>query len=319
MALIATLWITSLLIDKRVRIRRTMLDGPLAAMLLALLCSIAPNATRIGEQHLESYVAKTLTFFVSFVIVYYVITSVVRTWHEIDTALALLVGCGTVVAVFALFEARTGINVFNHLSRIAPILHQHAGGYLVPRGGAPARARVGPAPDRARGDARPAPAVRHVPRNARKPQALARLRRHPRHRRRLHGLAHGHHDARRRGDRLPAPAPGRDPPPVAAAPAARGGRPPRSAGCGRCPEERVPAEGRHRGAAAVGGEHAREAAGSPISRRRSRRSRTARSSGRARGRASSRTGRTRMPRSSTISGSGCCSTPASSASSCSSG
>jgi hypothetical protein len=134
-ALIAMLWITALLIDRRVRLRRTMLDGPLAAMLLALFCSIAPNTTRIGEQGLETYVVKTLTFFVSFVVVYYVITSVVRTWREIDTALAMLVGCGTIVALLALFEARTGINVFNHLNRVMPILHPQAGGYLVPRGG----------------------------------------------------------------------------------------------------------------------------------------------------------------------------------------
>jgi hypothetical protein len=134
-ALIAMFWITALLIDRRVRLRRTMLDGPLAAMLLALFCSIAPNTARIGEQGLETYVVKTLTFFVSFVIVYYVITSVIRTWREIDVALAMLVGCGTIVAAFALFEARTGINVFNHLNRVMPILHPQAGGYLVPRGG----------------------------------------------------------------------------------------------------------------------------------------------------------------------------------------
>ncbi len=134
-ALIAALWIASLLIDRRIRIRRTMLDGPLLASLLVLLCSIAPNTAMISQQGLGSYVVKTLTFSVSFVIVYYVITSVVRTWHEIDTALVMLVGCGTIVAAFALFEARTGINVFNHLSRVMPILHQHAGGYLVARGG----------------------------------------------------------------------------------------------------------------------------------------------------------------------------------------
>jgi hypothetical protein len=135
-ALIAALWIASLLIDRRVRMRRTMLDGPIVGALLALLLSIAPNTTSISEQGLTSYVLKTLTFYVSFVVVYYVITSVVRTWHDIDHTLVMLVGCGTIVAGFALFEARTGINVFSHLSRVMPILHDHAeDGYLVPRGG----------------------------------------------------------------------------------------------------------------------------------------------------------------------------------------
>jgi hypothetical protein len=134
-ASIAALWIASLLVDRRVRMRRTMLDGPLVGALLAYLLSIAPNTTRISEQGLTSYVVKTLTFFISFVIVYYVITSVVRTWHDIDTTLVMLVGSGTIVAAFALFEARTGINAFSHLSRVVPILHEHADGYLTPRGG----------------------------------------------------------------------------------------------------------------------------------------------------------------------------------------
>jgi hypothetical protein len=133
-ALIAMLWIAALLIDPRVRLRRTMLDGPLAAMLLALFCSTVPNASRIGEQHLTSYVVKTLTFFVSYVIVYYVITSIVRSWHDIDRTLALLVGSGVVVGMSAIFEARTGINAFNHLRLVLPILHQHAEGFLHPRG-----------------------------------------------------------------------------------------------------------------------------------------------------------------------------------------
>jgi hypothetical protein len=133
-ALIAIMWVAALLIDPRVRLRRTMLDGPIAAFLLALFCSVAPNTSRIAEQGLQTYVVKTLTFFVSFVVVYYLITTLVRSWHDIDTTLALLVGSGIVVSLFALVEARTGFNAFNHLTRVVPILHQHTEGRLVPRG-----------------------------------------------------------------------------------------------------------------------------------------------------------------------------------------
>jgi hypothetical protein len=133
-ALIAIIWVAALLIDPRVRLRKTTLDGPMMALLLALLLSVAPNTSRISEQHLQTYVVKTLTFFVSFVIVYYVITSVVRNWNDIDRTLTLLVTCGTIVGAFAIFEARTGINVFNHLSRVIPILHMHTEGHLVDRG-----------------------------------------------------------------------------------------------------------------------------------------------------------------------------------------
>ena len=160
----------------------------------AVGCTRTGHILDIGA---SSYVAKTLTFFVSFVIVYYVITSVVRTWHEIDTALALLVGCGTVVAVFALFEARTGINVFNHLSRIAPILHQHAGGYLVPRGGR-LRALASAQHPIALG----AMLVLLLPfvmylctQETARPLVAGRG--PPAHGRARHDVAHGHHDARR--------------------------------------------------------------------------------------------------------------------------
>jgi hypothetical protein len=133
-ALIAALWVTSLLIDSRVRLRRTGLEGPLAAVMLAMFCSVVPNAGRISELGLQSYVIKTLTFFATFLVVYYLVTSVVRKWEDIDSTLALLVGCGVVVAVFALIEARTGANAFNHLRSIIPVLQQHSDGYLVPRG-----------------------------------------------------------------------------------------------------------------------------------------------------------------------------------------
>jgi polysaccharide biosynthesis protein PslJ len=133
-ALIAAMWVTSLLIDSRVRLRRTGFEGPLAAVMLALFCSIVPNVGRISELGLTTYVVKTLTFFATFLVVYYIVTSLIRKWQDIDATLSLLVGCGVVVAVFALIEARTGANAFNHLRSVIPILQQHSDGYLVPRG-----------------------------------------------------------------------------------------------------------------------------------------------------------------------------------------
>ena len=87
-ALIAALWFASLLIDPRVRLRRTMLDGPLIAGALLAYLSRSPEHDTDQRAGSASYVVKTLTFFVSFVIVYYVITSVVRTWRDIDTTLS---------------------------------------------------------------------------------------------------------------------------------------------------------------------------------------------------------------------------------------
>ena len=47
----------------------------------------------------------------------------VRRLEEVDRLVKTLVLGGAVVAVSAIVEARTGFNVFNHLSRVMPFLH----------------------------------------------------------------------------------------------------------------------------------------------------------------------------------------------------
>jgi hypothetical protein len=67
-------------------------------------------------------------FFVSFVLVLYLTTSVIRRLDHIDYLAMTLVGGGAVVAFFAIIEARTGMNVFNHLDRVMPFLKPGAEG-----------------------------------------------------------------------------------------------------------------------------------------------------------------------------------------------
>ncbi len=71
-------------------------------------------------------------FFLSFVLVLYVTASVIRRLDNIDYLVKTLVAGGAVVAVFAIVEARTGINVFNHLNRVMPFLQPGDAG-LSPR------------------------------------------------------------------------------------------------------------------------------------------------------------------------------------------
>jgi polysaccharide biosynthesis protein PslJ len=125
-------WCASLLVDGRTRLRRSGFEGPLALIVLAALASIVANPDRIAEN--SGVVNKSLTFFLSFVVLVYVLTSVVRTHHAVDTLVRTLVIGGTVVAFFAIVEARTGFNVFNHLQRVLPMLRPSApsgdGGFL---------------------------------------------------------------------------------------------------------------------------------------------------------------------------------------------
>ena len=131
-ALVVFVWITSLLIDRRVRLERTAFDKPLLLLVLWVLASEVANPGRVDE--LSSYVAKSLTFFLSFVLVYYVTASVIRRRDEAIFLLKLLVlGC-TAIATSSLLEHRTGFNIFYHVHSVAPFL-QFQGGDAISRFG----------------------------------------------------------------------------------------------------------------------------------------------------------------------------------------
>ena len=121
--LVAIAWLTSLLIDPRVKVRASGLEKPMVLYIFAALGSVALNDGRIHADGVTMVVVKTLTFFASFFILFYVIVSVVRTRERLDFLIRVLVASGTIVAFSALVESRTNFNVFNHLSRVLPMLH----------------------------------------------------------------------------------------------------------------------------------------------------------------------------------------------------
>lgn len=119
-ALIVVVWIASLLVDRRTRLRRTGFEAPLLLIVGSVFASLLANPGRVGQ--LSAEVDKKLMFFLSFVLVLYLTASVIRRLDNIDFLTKTLVGGGAVVAFFAIVEARTGFNVFNHLSRAIPVL-----------------------------------------------------------------------------------------------------------------------------------------------------------------------------------------------------
>lgn len=121
-------WCGALLVDRRVRWRRTTLDAPLGLLVAAVLASELANASRVAS--LGSYVVKSLTFFLSFVLVFYLSASAIRTRRDIDRIVSALVGFGAVVAVFAMIESRTQFNVFDHLTRVIPFLRLRETGLI---------------------------------------------------------------------------------------------------------------------------------------------------------------------------------------------
>lgn len=121
-AFIAVAAFTSLLIDPRVRMRLTGYEAPLAFILFAIVASDVVNSARITELGVHSEVIKRLTFFVSFFLVVLLVNWLIRRQEDIDLVIRALVAGGGILAVFAIFEAFTGYNIFNHLSSFIPVL-----------------------------------------------------------------------------------------------------------------------------------------------------------------------------------------------------
>jgi polysaccharide biosynthesis protein PslJ len=119
-AFVVAIWVASLLVDTRVRWHSTPFDRPL---LLLLACVLMSEVTNPGRVNLYgSQVAKTMTFFLSFVLVYYIAATQVRRRQSIDFLLRFLTVGGAVIGGFALVERRTHFNAFNHLHAILPFL-----------------------------------------------------------------------------------------------------------------------------------------------------------------------------------------------------
>ena len=79
-------WFLALLADPRVKLTRTGFERPLGLLLFAVIASEVTNPARVNS--LSSYVLKSMTFFLSFLFVVYVIASVIRT----DGTFEVLVG-----------------------------------------------------------------------------------------------------------------------------------------------------------------------------------------------------------------------------------
>jgi polysaccharide biosynthesis protein PslJ len=120
--LIVAGWLASLLVDPRVRWRRSGLEGPLALVVVAIVGSVLANPGRVASVSSESI--KQLSFFASFLLVFYLIVSVVRTQATVDFLVRMLVGGGAIVGFLTIVEARTHYNVFNHLERVMPLLRE---------------------------------------------------------------------------------------------------------------------------------------------------------------------------------------------------
>lgn len=133
-AAIAFAWVFALLVDPRIRLRRTgLIDAPLGAFIVVVLASILVNAQRASS--VEPFLVRRMLFFTSFFVVIYIIASVLETYADIERVLRVLVGLAAIVAVFAAIESRTGANPFHELERVIPFLVERGERAQIERGG----------------------------------------------------------------------------------------------------------------------------------------------------------------------------------------
>jgi hypothetical protein len=131
-AVVLLCWGLALAADPDVRWRTTGLEPPVIAFATAILISLALNIGRVNA--VSDIVAKQVTFFLSFFLTTYFVASVVRSQGQMDRMLRLIVLCGTVVAGAALFEWRSGENMFNGLGTVLPFLQYQDIGDAMLRG-----------------------------------------------------------------------------------------------------------------------------------------------------------------------------------------
>jgi hypothetical protein len=129
-ALCILVWVASLLVDSRVRLRSTPFDRPVALILGCVLASEITNPGRVNAY--GSHVIKSMTFFLSFVLVYYLAATTLQRRGSMEMLVKLVTASGAVIGVFGAVELRTHYNVFDHLHAVLPFLQFEASplGYL---------------------------------------------------------------------------------------------------------------------------------------------------------------------------------------------
>jgi hypothetical protein len=117
------IFLGALLVDPRVRLHRTALDAPVLVLLVAVLASISVNVAFIVELGVVTDAVKAVSFFTSFLLVYVMVATVVVTRSQVERLLRLIVGLAAVISVFAVIEYHSGFNIFNHISKLIPVLN----------------------------------------------------------------------------------------------------------------------------------------------------------------------------------------------------
>jgi O-antigen ligase/polysaccharide polymerase Wzy-like membrane protein len=120
--LVLLMWLLAVLVDAKIRWRKTGFEGPIIAFATVAALGVAANGGWITGGGLTGAVLKTSSIFASFLLMTYFVTSAVTTRKQLDRIVALLVIGATIVAIATLIEWRTSNNLFNNMDRFIPVL-----------------------------------------------------------------------------------------------------------------------------------------------------------------------------------------------------
>lgn len=112
-------WLVALLVDPRVRWRRTRFEGPLFVIVFAVIGSELFNTDRIVG--VGSFVMKSVSLFLCFILLLYMIVSLVQTRATVHLLLKVLVTAGCVEAIGGFIQRENNFDIFDHLHRLIPL------------------------------------------------------------------------------------------------------------------------------------------------------------------------------------------------------
>ena len=106
----------------RTRLRFAGHARPVVILAAAALGSQVANARVIDSLGLQTQSLKSLSYFLSFLIVFTLVTSTLRNLHEIHLVVVALAIGAAITAVAAMYESKFKTNLFDNLERWIPIL-----------------------------------------------------------------------------------------------------------------------------------------------------------------------------------------------------
>jgi hypothetical protein len=115
-------WIGAVVVGRQ-SIRAGGLGKPLGMLGAVAVLALLTNLNTISALRLQTQALKSLSYFLSFLLVYVLVTSTVRDVRAVERIIRVFVAGAVLVALAAVYESRTHYNVFQHLHQWIPLFH----------------------------------------------------------------------------------------------------------------------------------------------------------------------------------------------------